>query len=254
MTEPGQTDLSKYYTRSPSPTEGQTAIDIQKKRSDLYKQYSSISKPRIDEFSDELVPFDDEDELIDVESSTEDGLTAGQATASLGIDIGGSIGSQIVGAMTGPGYLPIAFGGGLISNITAQMVAEGRSFNDISWGRAVAAGFINLIPGSSTLKLARPIATEVGRGALIGAADITMQKAIDEKRMPTAGEYLMSAGLGGALGGVIGSGVKHFNEARGMVYGMSYSDIDKLILTKEGEPLRRSIADLGYDWSEDRVK
>ena len=255
MVDLGKHDLSKYYEGTPEQAGVGDGINtplssIEASRA-LDQRFPNSFRTEPTEAFPSLL--DNEDDAIEVESETEDGLTAGQMAASLGIDVGGSIGSQVIGAMTGPGYMPIAFGGGMISNIIAQRTAEGRSFSDIQWGRAISAGFINLIPGAASMKLARPIATEIGRGALIGAADITAQKMIDEKRMPTAGEYLMAAGAGGALGGIIGSGVKHFNEARGMVYGMSYSDIDKLLLTKEGEPLRRTIADLGYDWTDDRI-
>ena len=256
MIEPGQTDLSKYYKDDPnqdgmSPTVGSMSNEEAREyiRSKYLFRDDAKRKPEDDLYSLES----NEDDAIDVDSETEDGLSAGQAAASLGIDIGGSIGSQVIGATTGIGYIPIAFGGGMLSNIIAQTTAEGRSFDDIQWGRAFSAGVINLIPGSSTMKLARPIATEVGRGALIGAADVTAQKMIDEKRMPTAGEYLVATGAGGVLGGAAGAAVKHFNEAKGMVYGMNYSDIDKVLLTKKGEPLRRTIADLGYDWTDDRI-
>jgi|11_taG_2_1085331.scaffolds.fasta_scaffold00825_14 hypothetical protein len=206
-------------------------------------------------------PFDDEVIDVDTKSVPDKGLTTGQQVSSLGIDVGGSIGSQVLGAASlaipgvGPlAYGAIAFGGGLSSNILAQMTAEGRSFDEISWGRALSAGFINLIPGSSAVKLARPIATEAARGALIGAADITFQKAIDEKRMPTMQEYLFAGSLGGAFGSAGGAINKKVNEAKGLVYGMNYTDIDKLLLTKEGAPLRDALKEEGIDWSDNLLK
>lgn len=199
---------------------------------------------------DTFRPFDDETIDVDTELVPERGLTGGQQAASLGIDIGGSIGSQVLGAATGVGYIPIAFTGGLASNILAQMTAEGRDFFDISWGRALSAGFINLIPGAAATKLARPIATELGRGALIGAADVTFQKAIDERRMPTVDEYLLASSLGGVFGTVGGAITKKANEAKGLVYGMNYSDIDTLLLTKKGEPLRKALDEQGVTWDD----
>lgn len=210
----------------------------------------------LDPFSPLVEDAEEVEEAIDVDTELvpEKGLTAGQQAASLGIDIGGSIGSQVVGAAFLPLYPFIAFGGGVASNLLAQTTAEGRSLDEISWGRLISAGFLNLIPGAASTKLARPIATEALRGAAIGAADVTFQKAIDEKRMPTKEEYLLGLGLGGVFGTAGGAITKKINDAKGLVYGMDYSDIDKLILTKKGEPLRDALEEQGIDWTEDKLK
>ena len=207
------------------------------------------SKSLIDE--DLIDP--DPTEFIPRKKADSEGLTAGQTTGSLAIDIGGSIGSQLLGATFLPLYVPIAFTGGLLSSVTAQTTAEGRDFDDISWGRAIAGGLLNLIPGSSTLKVARPIAREALKGGVIGAADVSFQKAVDEQRLPTKEEYAVAILAGKAIGAVGGAANKAINESRGLVYGMSYSDVDKLLLTKKGEPLRDLLKQNGIDWSEDKI-
>ena len=181
----------------------------------------------------------------------EDSLTLGQTAGSLAIDVGGSIGSQALGYSLAPftlgGSLVIPFLGGMASSVTAQMTAEGKDFNEVSLGRALSSGFLNMIPGAAVTKFARPIAREVGKGALMGAADITIQKSIDEKRLPTKEELALGVGIGTAIGGGLGavlkSGAKKKFTQRveeGDIFGMPIDKVDEAILTTkaEGKELR----------------
>ena len=82
-------------------------------------------------------------------------LTLGQTAGSLAIDVGGSIGSQALGYSLAPftlgGSLVIPFLGGMASSITAQMTAEGKDMSDISFGRALSSGMLNMIPVAATI-------------------------------------------------------------------------------------------------------
>ena len=181
----------------------------------------------------------------------EDDLTLGQTAGSLAIDVGGSIGSQALGYSLAPftlgGSLVIPFLGGMASSITAQLTAEDKDFDELSFGRALSSGMLNMIPGAAVTKFARPIAREVGKGALMGAADIAIQKSVDEKRLPTKEELALGVGIGGALGGGIGavlkSGAKKKFTQRveeGDIFGMPIDKVDEAILTTkaEGKELR----------------
>lgn len=185
------------------------------------------------------------------EKPEEDSLTLGQTAGSLAIDVGGSIGSQALGYSLAPftlgGSLVIPFLGGMASNITAQMTAEGKDFDEISYGRALSSGMLNMIPGAAVTKFARPIAREVGKGALMGAADITIQKTIDEKRLPTKEELALGVGIGGTIGGGLGAALKSSAKKKftqrveeGDIFGMPIDKVDEAILTTkaEGKELR----------------
>ena len=155
------------------------------------------------------VPEVDFSAIEPAKKEEKDSLTAGQFAGSLAIDIGGSIGAQAVGYTLAPftlgGSLVIPLLGGMASNIAAQTLAEGKDVSDISWGRAISSGLLNLIPGAAVTKTARPIAREVIKGATIGTADVVLRTGIDEQRLPTRAEFATSVALGGGLGGASGS-------------------------------------------------
>ena len=142
------------------------------------------------------ISFLDEKDEVDIsfldesaKKPEEDKLSLGQTAGSLAIDVGGSIGSQALGYSLAPftfgGSFLIPFFGGVASSITAQMTAEGKDLDEISYGRALSSGLINLLPGASVTKFARPIAREAAKGAAIGAGDVVVQSVVDEKRLPT---------------------------------------------------------------------
>ena len=256
---------STYRPLDPEPEDNENSLNVPglSTYKPLDPEPESTSLSTTDSSLGTYRPLDPEpgEEVIDVESKEvpkQEGLTAGQTVASLGIDVGGSVATQAVGyslaPATGGASLIIPFVGGMASSLVAQTVAEGRDFGDISWGRVIAGGFINLIPGSAATKVARPVIREATKGALIGAADITTQKMIDEKRMPTLQEYALSGALGGAFGTAGGAITKKMNEAKGLVYGMNYSDIDLLLLTKKGVPLREALAEQDIGWNESVIE
>lgn len=151
---------------------------------------------------------------------------AGAFVGGLGSEIVIASGSQLLGASTGIGYIPIAFGGGFAGSIANQRIND----EPISIGRAIAAGLINLVPGGVGIKAGRQagkaakllkaadrglnsyngktvpniILREATKGAAFGASEVTIQKIIDEDRLPTSDEFFQYTGLGATFGGAIG--------------------------------------------------
>ena len=128
--------------------------------------------------------------------------STGRIISGLGVETSMSIGSQVLGAMTGPLYFPITFLGGAGGSITAQKI-EGRGWDDIHWGRVVSAGVLTMVPGSSAARgakglarIAKPLATEAARGAGYGVTDATIRAYIDEGRAPTGKELLTYGTIG----------------------------------------------------------
>ena len=247
-------------------------------KEDPFERAFELTKPKEPkEEKENLIkdPFERAFELTDpsrqIQNLQEDKLTGGQVAGSLALDIGGSVASQAVGyGLAGPTAglsLLIPFFGGMGSNITAQMVAEGKSFSEISWGRVISSGFINLIPGAAVTKFARPIAREALKGGATGIIDVTLQKTIDEKRLPTAGEIGTYTALGSLFGTGAGALTKKIadikspynkiSEGIGAVYGMSPTQIDKVLLTsgKKGNALRNMLEEIDpkTKWDEDTI-
>ena len=171
--------------------------------------------------------------------------TGKQVALGLGIEIAGGMASQIAGAFTGPGYFVVAPVGGFLSSIAAQKV-EGRQ--EISYGRAIVAGLANLIPGPAgkigrgAKGLAGMASKEAFKGAAVGAADISAQAILDEKRLPGFGELaehsMYGAAFGGILGGGMATGMRQLGKRKlpkilaGVASGeTSADDIDRLIAT-----------------------
>jgi hypothetical protein len=89
----------------------------------------------------------------------------GQVGKGLVAEVGIGVGGQAAGAALAPftlglSYPVLAFGGGVAGSIAAQE-SEGR--DDISVGRALFAGLVNLIPGSSAVKGGAKAATRLPR-------------------------------------------------------------------------------------------
>lgn len=137
----------------------------------------------------------------------------GQIATGASVEVGTGVAGEVAGLALAPYTLgisyPVAkFGSGVIGNIAAQKI-EGKP--EISYGRALSAGLMNLIPGAAFgkgAKVATVMAKEAKRGAYIGLGEATLTSLIDEQRAPTGTELLSYAG-GGALGGaVVGGALK----------------------------------------------
>ena len=88
--------------------------------------------------------------------------------------------------------------GGALINYLAQKIRGG----EISKGEMTAAGLASLIPGGAQGKALTKIAKSIGKGAVSGGIEVTGQKAVDEGRLPTAGELGTGLAVGGAFGGI----------------------------------------------------
>lgn len=137
----------------------------------------------------------------------------GQVAAGAALEVG----AGVTGEVTGLALAPLTFGisypvakfvSGVGGSLAAQEI-EGR--DQMSYGRALAAGLMNLIPGAALGKGAKALAVvgkEAARGAAIGAGESVVTSLIDEQRAPTA-EELGGRVLGGAVGGgVLGGALK----------------------------------------------
>jgi len=180
-----------------------------------------------DQYGNYINPFEsDEDKGALAESPGLSSILGG-----LGAEVGIAGGAQVLGAATGVGYVPIALAGGFIGSVVNQSIND----EPFDLGRAVAASFVNLIPGSAGIKGASKAGTitkaldnaakgfnkygtknipgavqrEAIRGAALGLTDTTIENLINDQNLPTYDEVLLyggsGAGLGGLLGGVFGS-------------------------------------------------
>ena len=143
----------------------------------------------------------------DIFDTLEQGPSVGQMATGAGVEVGFGLAGEAAGAALAPFTMgasyPIAkFVSGVGGSIAAQQIEERPQ---ISYGRALAAGLMNLIPGAALgkgAKVGQIIGTEAVRGAAIGAGEATVTSMIDEQRLPTGSELMAYAG-GGALGGAV---------------------------------------------------
>jgi len=144
--------------------------------------------------------------------------TAGKyGTAALGGTIGSAV--PIVGTAIGAGvgYGVGAIGFGITGSIAAQKIENPDA--DINWGRAIAAGMINLIPGTGiqalkggakSLVRASDKAIKYGaiEGGITGAAEAQIESVINKRELAGLGDTLTYAATGVVIGGALGAGVK----------------------------------------------
>ena len=193
------------------------------------------------------------------------GLATEVSIAAAGKYGGAAIGSAVPIIGTGIGYTVGAIGSGIAGSVAAQKI-EGRK--NISWGRAIAAGLVNLIPGSElgkgTLKTGKALATagKIGfkEGAITGAAEAQLTSIIDERQMASLGTTAAYAGFGGGIGSVLGTGVKavglrNLNKIKRVTKGKSTKEIDELI--DNGTITKEDVVELslhGYNGDKNQLK
>lgn len=137
------------------------------------------------------------------------GQMAAGASAEAGIGAAGTMaGAALAPATLGLSYPILAFSSGVGGSLVAQEI-EGQK--DVSYGRALAAGLMNLIPGAAFgkgVKVGTVLAKEAQKGALMGVGEATVTSLVDEQRAPTFEEVATRA-AGGALGGaIVGGAIK----------------------------------------------
>jgi len=154
------------------------------------------------------------------------GPGAGKIVQGLGTEVAVSTAGKYAGAAAGGVFGPIgillgytagAIGSGIAGSLAAQKI-EGR--DEISWGRAISAGLINLIPtpGAQSIKvlgksagkgLSKMAEQGIKYGALEGAATGVVEaqatSIIDKGELAGAKETALYAGIGAGFGGTLGA-------------------------------------------------
>ena len=158
----------------------------------------------------------------------------GSMLGGLGAEVGIAGTSQALGAATGIGYIPIAFSGGFAGSLANQRI-NNEPFN---FGRAMAAGLVNLLPGAAGIKAASKagkvtklldsaakglnkyghktipgaIRREAFRGSALGVSEITVENLINDADLPSIDEVLQygagGAAFGGLFGGILGNSIQ----------------------------------------------
>jgi len=186
------------------------------------------------------------------------GSIAGGMATEIGLGATGKYGGAAIGTAIAPGIgTAVGYGIGAISSGIAGSVAaqkiEGRE--TISWGRAIAAGLINLIPTSEVSKAAIKSgkvlkeAAKIGakEGAITGAAEAQITSLIDTGKFASAGETAAYAGMGGVLGGGLGAGLQSIvKKAKGKTPDQIDESVAHNNITKE-EVADASTGGLGGD-------
>jgi len=189
--------------------------------------------------------------------TVQDGLAGSKSPSGTDIakglvtEIGLSTAGQLAAAASGIGYIPIAFGSGFGASIIAQGV-EGRE--DYSYGRALMAGVINLIPGGKKLFALKDAAKAAGRtlttkelaiagakieakrGAAFGIGEATAVATIDQHRLPTPEELLKYGALGAGFGGLLGAATPAVSKSLRKMFGKTVDEIDDGIRTGDITP------------------
>ena len=223
-------------------------------RADDGKVYQKIGEDQYVEYTGTL-PTEEP-----VTTVTEEGPTTSEIATGLGAEIAISTAGQAASPLAGPLAPLVAFGAGAYGNYVAQKL-EGRE--DISFGRMLSAGTINLIPGAKLTKIgaATNITKEVvkeaakaeaKRGAAFGTGEATAVAVIDENRLPTA-EEIATYGVGGAIfGGALGSATPKISKSFSKVLGKNVNDIDTAVA--RGEITSEDITRMGITDSEEEAR
>ena len=181
------TDENKYKLVGPAP--------------DLF-----ASSSQIEEQINEKVP--EEEEVETFEASVGDTVKGMGAEVSIAL-AGNASGAALAPFTFGISYPVASFIGGFGGSVAAQEI-EGQPKFQV--GRALFAGFANLIPAGNTLKAganvsklayAGRVVRTGGVGSAVTVADTTAQAIIDERRLPTLKELGFSAAVGFAFGSTI---------------------------------------------------
>lgn len=158
----------------------------------------------------------------------------GSMIGGLGAEVGIAGASQALGAATGFGYIPIALIGGFAGSLANQAIND----EPINFGRAIAAGVVNLLPGAAGIKAASKagkvtklldsaakglnryghktipgaIRREAFRGSALGVSEITVENLINDADLPSFDEVLQygagGAAFGGLFGGILGNSIQ----------------------------------------------
>ena len=187
------------------------------------------------------------EENLEVENSVPE--LAAALAAEIAIGEGGRLGGASVGAAFGgvgaiPGAILGGLGGGAAGSIARQRMLDPEG--DLNYGDVVASALINVIPGGKYVKAfknkaANSVASQAVMGATVMPAATTIEKIIDEDRLPTKEELLTSAGQGAILGGGLGVAGSLLGNAYIKFAGTSRSQLNNAY--KSGDPDAKILVD-----------
>ena len=228
----------------------------------MLKAYVRLKREAKEE-KDEAVQISEPQKEV---SLPEDDVSIGGVVGGMGAEIaistagkygGAAVGTAILpGFGTAIGYAVGAIGSGIAGSFAAQK-AEGR--DTLSWGRAISAGLINLIPtpGAQSIKVLGKSAgkglTKIAEkgvrygaleGAATGAVEAQATSIIDKGEMASFSETAKYAGIGSTFGAGLGyAGKKLANKLK----GKTPEEVDQIIFTTpEGKTAAKEFTFDGY--------
>ena len=177
-------------------------------------------------------------EEITPQEQVEGGDTLGEEAKIIASEITGGIASQVAGAAAGPlAYIPVSFSGAVAVSIKAQ-----KEFGDgdVSYGRAIFNGLVNIVPFSPYLKsvtafskitpelIKQAAKTEAKRGAAIGAGYEVFTAPEREGEITFSG--VAESTLYGALGsGVLGTLAPKLTKTLKKIVGKTETQVNQAI-------------------------
>ena len=162
------------------------------------------------------------EDTMKVAAEAEDTNLLTQVRGTL-LEVGGGLLGGLAGfAVGGPvGAAAGAGGGSAIGNWIDQKLQERETGREVKLGQVAGAGIGAAIPGGIATKAVmkaqgflRPMLIRATEGGVAAATATTVEKAIDEGRLPTFyDEVLPSAAMGAAFGGVAGGVERRYAQA-----------------------------------------
>lgn len=150
-----------------------------------------------------------------------------RVAADVGIEAGGAIAGTAIGAALAPATfgasIPIgALVGGIVGGTAGNIVVQRGQMErgerpDFSYGELAASVGLSAIPGGTFAKTGTSVVKNMGlraaQGAGLAGASEIAKTVIDERRLPTADEFLKATAFGAATGGVLGGAEKAITTA-----------------------------------------
>ena len=178
-----------------------------------------------------------------------------QILKGLGIEVPGGMALDVVTApllAAGPkgilAYGIINFAGGAYLNYKAQELRLGQTGftgkkDELKLGELFTSGAVQTIPFGVEAKGLKGISRSFLWGGGLGASETTARNLIDEKRIPTFEEYLISIGVGGTFASSMKGGLDLFQNLATKYKGKSASEIDSLLTEKERSSIVKLLDD-----------
>ena len=179
-----------------------------------------------------------------------------QTMKGLGIEIGGGLSLDALTAplLASPEplskllYGVINFTGGLLFNYEAQKKRFGQTGflgvkDQINYGELFTSGAVQTIPFATEAKGLKGIGKSATFGGTLAGAETTARTLIDEKKLPTTEEFLLSVGLGSSFAATMKGGLEGLETLTKKFAGKSADEINKVITKTEKEKVDKVIED-----------